>query len=78
MILDDVLSTGGTIKALVNGVNESNWAVECAIVLFNKMGDEKAEFERDLGIRVITLLDVEYSGGSYRAVRSNSNPNIQN
>ncbi len=65
MIIDDVLSTGGTLKAMIEGVRSTEWEPVCAILLFNKMGEKRDELARDLGIEIITLLDVEYIDGAF-------------
>ncbi len=64
LIVDDVLSTGGTLRAMVEGVRSCGWAVESCLILFDKMGgDGRAELERMWGFPIITLLHVEVVEG---------------
>ncbi|MCK5772948.1 MAG: adenine phosphoribosyltransferase [Thermoplasmata archaeon] len=64
LIVDDVLSTGGTLGAMVEGVRSSGWAVESCLILFDKMGDEgKAELEEMWGFPITTLLHVDVVEG---------------
>jgi adenine phosphoribosyltransferase len=65
MMIDDVLSTGGTLKAMVKGIRSTEWEPVGAIILFNKMGERRDELAQELGIEIITLLDVEYIDGSF-------------
>ncbi len=62
IILDDVLSTGGTLRALAEGVGKASRDVKGAVILFNKMGRRSAELSRQLGFPIVAILDVEVSG----------------
>lgn len=70
LIIDDVLSKGGTLKALAEGVKESGKEVIGAIILFNKMGERKAQFSSDMGFPILTILDVEVGGEGCTIQRS--------
>jgi len=70
VIVDDVLSTGGTLASIMNGIRGTGWNVASAVILFNKMGGRKSGLEKVLGFPIITLLDVELIGDSYRARKS--------
>ncbi len=64
LIVDDVLSTGGTLSAMVEGVRSCGWVVESCLILFDKMGrGGRVELERRWGFPIITLLDVEVVEG---------------
>jgi adenine phosphoribosyltransferase len=71
VIIDDVLSTGGTLKALVTGIRRSGWEVEHAAFLFNKMEEERVfEIEEETGLSIRSLLDLEFDLGVFKACRS--------
>jgi adenine phosphoribosyltransferase len=59
IILDDVLSTGGTLKALDKGVNSTSWKIKGAIILFNKMGEDRFQLSSELEFPVLSILDVD-------------------
>ena len=61
LILDDVLSTGGTIKSIIDALKSVGADVAGAIVVFGK-GD-CVTTEKELGIPVVTLLDVNIVNG---------------
>jgi adenine phosphoribosyltransferase len=59
IIVDDVLSTGGTFRSLVQGISRTEWKVSGAVVIFNKMGaQEVSSLEKELNIEIKALLDV--------------------
>ena len=62
IIIDDVLSTGGTIKALVNALRDNGIVVVEVIAVLNKHNDVHA-FSEEIGVPVITLLDVAVVDG---------------
>lgn len=66
IIIDDVLSTGGTLRALAEGVKKAGWEVALAVVLFNKMGDERTTLQNELEFPIETLLDIEVIDGTCR------------
>jgi adenine phosphoribosyltransferase len=70
VIVDDVLSTGGTLRSIAKGMKGSRWDIECAVILFNKMGDRKNDLENEMGIPIFTLLDVDRVDGAFVARRS--------
>ena len=67
VIIDDVLSTGGTLISIANGLKGTGWDVECAVILFNKMGNSRTDLENEMGFPILTLLDVDLVDGSYIA-----------
>ena len=70
LILDDVLSTGGTIRALSRGIDSTDWKVEGALILFNKMGDGTKVLSVELGFPIQSLLEVEVAGQTCVVKRS--------
>jgi adenine phosphoribosyltransferase len=58
LIVDDVLSTGGTLKAIVQALKTIGADIVDTIVVFNKL-DNKDDLEEELVIKIKTLLDVE-------------------
>jgi len=77
VIVDDVLSTGGTLKALAKGIRRSGWSVDRAFFLFNKMEKvRKNEMEKEVGLRITSLLDIEFVGDGFVARRSGNDPGV--
>ena len=62
MIIDDVISTGGTIKAMVNALKENGVVITNVIIVLNKSRDIKS-IEEEIGCPIITLLDVGVEDG---------------
>jgi adenine phosphoribosyltransferase len=62
VVIDDVMSTGGTIKAVVRGLQEIGAEIVDVIVVVEK-GDKKEEIEKELGIRIKTLVKVKVRDG---------------
>ncbi len=67
VIIDDVLSTGGTLRALGQGAREAGWEVLLAVVLFDKYSGDRDVLHRDLGFKVRTLIRVDVVNGSCSA-----------
>ena len=62
VVIDDVLSTGGTIKAVIQGLREIGAEIVDVIVVVEK-GNKKEEIEKELGIRIKTLIRVAVRDG---------------
>lgn len=62
VIVDDVVSTGGTLWALVDALKKMQVQISDIIVVIEKT-DKKAEIERKLGMPVKTLVKVEVIDG---------------
>jgi len=62
VIVDDVLSTGGTMRAIVNELRRNGIIVEKAIIVLNKSNDAQS-LAKELGIELVTLLDVAVKDG---------------
>ena len=67
VIVDDVISTGGTISALVRAFQTMGVQIVDIIVVVEK-GDRKAWLERELGVKIKTLVKVEMHEGRVRIV----------
>ena len=62
VIVDDVVSTGGTLWALVDALKKVNVQIVDIIVAIEKT-DKKAEIERKIGMQIKTLVKVEVVDG---------------
>jgi len=62
IIVDDVLSTGGTIRAVVKALKGIGAEIVDTIIVFNKHKNKK-ELEEELDIELKTLLDVDVVDG---------------
>ncbi len=62
LIVDDVLSTGGTLRAMVRALRTIGAEIVDTIIVFNKNKNKK-ELERELGLTIKTLLDVDVVDG---------------
>ncbi len=62
VLVDDVMSTGGTIKAVIRGLQEIGADIVDVIVVVEK-GGEKAKIEKELGIHIKTLVKVKVRDG---------------
>jgi adenine phosphoribosyltransferase len=60
--IDDVLSTGGTMRAVVGAVRKAGAEVCDALVVIEK-GSNRERVERELGIKVKSLVKVEIRKG---------------
>lgn len=57
VIVDDVISTGGTLIAVVNSLKEIGSKIKGIFIVINK--GNKEEIEKKIGIKIKTLLDIE-------------------
>ncbi len=62
IIVDDVLSTGGTIRAIVKALKGIGAEIVDTIIVFNKHKNKK-DLEEELDIELKTLLDVDVVNG---------------
>jgi adenine phosphoribosyltransferase len=67
LVLDDVVSTGGTLRAVVKALQGMGVEVRDIIVVVKKT-DRLEELERDLGQKVRTLVSVEVRDGKVRVL----------
>ncbi len=63
VFVDDVISTGGTLYAIVKAVRQIGAEVTEALIVFEKT-HEKARMERELGLSIRTLMAVDVVGGT--------------
>jgi adenine phosphoribosyltransferase len=61
-IVDDVLSTGGTLKAIVKALQTMGVEIVDTIVVVQKT-DQLARMEGEMGVRIKTLVQVEVKDG---------------
>ncbi|MBN1539949.1 MAG: adenine phosphoribosyltransferase [Candidatus Thermoplasmatota archaeon] len=70
VVLDDVISTGGTLRSIAEGSKRAGWELVCAVILFNKIGEGRDRLAAELGFPIRTVLDVGYTDGSFEAMPS--------
>lgn len=63
VIVDDILSTGGTLSALVGAMEENGISVKDILVVLNK-GSAREELSRRLGIEIKRMLDIVLENGA--------------
>ncbi len=66
-LIDDVLSTGGTLRAIVEVLQDIGVEICDVIVVFEKVG-VKEELEEELGVEIKSLLKVEMDGSEVKIV----------
>lgn len=57
VIVDDILSTGGTLRALIKALRENGIIIEDVLVVFNK-GSRREELVNELGIDIKRMIDI--------------------
>ena len=62
LIVDDVLSTGGTLRAIVGALKCIGAEIVDIIIVFNKHKNKK-DMETEVGMEIKTMLDVEVVDG---------------
>jgi adenine phosphoribosyltransferase len=62
LVVDDVISTGGTLGPLLAALREAKVEVRDVVVIIEK-GEGRARLEKDLGVRVKTLARVDVRDG---------------
>ena len=62
IIVDDVVSTGNTLKALVEVLRKNEVEIEEALIVLNKCRDISV-LEKEIGINIRTLIDVSVEDG---------------
>ena len=67
LVLDDVVSSGGTLRAIVLALTGMGVEVRDVIVVVKKT-DKLDELEREIGQKVRTLVEVEVRGGKVRVI----------
>ena len=67
IVLDDVVSTGGTLRAIVKALKGMGVDVRDIIVVVKKT-DKLEELEKEIGQKVRTLVSVEVRDGKVRVL----------
>lgn len=67
IVLDDVVSTGGTLRAIVKALHTMDVDVRDIIVVVKKT-DRLEELEKDIGQKVRTLVSVEVKDGKVHVI----------
>ncbi|MFW6040386.1 MAG: hypoxanthine/guanine phosphoribosyltransferase [Thermoplasmatota archaeon] len=67
VFIDDVISTGGTLKAIVKSLQSLGVEFVDVVIIFEKVGS-KEELEKELGIQVKTLLKLNMDGANIEIV----------
>lgn len=62
VFVDDVISTGGTLVAVVKALRTIGAEVSDVLIVFEKTR-ERQRLERDLSVRIKTLMQVDVKGG---------------
>jgi adenine phosphoribosyltransferase len=65
VFVDDVISTGGTLFAIVQALRQIRAEVTDVLIVFEKTR-EKARMEQELGLTIKTLLAVDIVGGKLK------------
>ena len=64
VFVDDVLSTGGTIRGILRGLRRGGFEPISAVILFDKMGQkERQDLEIELDCPIRAVLEVEVVNG---------------
>ncbi|MFP4000534.1 MAG: hypoxanthine/guanine phosphoribosyltransferase [Thermoplasmata archaeon] len=66
-LIDDVLSTGGTLKAIITTLQDMGVEICDVIVVFEKVGT-KVSLEEELGVKIKSLLKIEMDGSEVKIV----------
>lgn len=66
-LIDDVLSTGGTLRAIIETLQDLNVEICDVMVVFEKVG-VKEELEEELGVKIKSLLKVKMDGSEVKIV----------
>lgn len=69
LIVDGVLSTGGTVSALVHALREKNITVTKVMVVFDK-GFVKEQLMKELNVDINSMLDVYFEGNIIKVKES--------
>lgn len=67
VFVDDVISTGGTLKAAIQALRSAGAKVVDILIVFDKMKDKRG-LEKELGLQIKTLLRVDIVGGKVVAL----------
>ena len=65
VIVDDILSTGGTLSAVIGAMRDNGITVSDVLIVFNKSPDLEGLGAR-LGVGIKRMLDISVEGGSVK------------
>ncbi len=63
LIVDDVVSTGGTLKAIVAGLRELKVVIQDLIVVFEKCDLETLEAKLEMPVKTLLKIEIDPEGG---------------
>jgi adenine phosphoribosyltransferase len=63
VVVDDMLSTGGTLAAIVGALKKNGISVEDVLVIFNK-GPGREELSKRLGVEIKRMVDISVEYGA--------------
>ncbi|MBS3782141.1 MAG: adenine phosphoribosyltransferase [Candidatus Thermoplasmatota archaeon] len=66
-LIDDVLSTGGTLKSIIKTLQDLDVDICDVMVVFEKVGTKKS-LEEELGVKIKSLLKVKMEGSEVKIV----------
>lgn len=67
LIVDDVISTGGTLEVLIRGLRDMGVEIVDILIAVEK-GDGRQRLERELGVEIKTLVKIDVSESETRIV----------
>lgn len=67
LLVDDVLSTGGTLKAIVKALQSMEVEIADTVIVFEKIG-VREKLERELGMDIKTLLRLRMDGRNVEVI----------
>ena len=62
LLIDDVISTGGTLKTLINALNNINVNINTIVAVIEK-GEGKKQLEKELNVSIMTLVKMDVVDG---------------
>ena len=62
VIIDDIMSTGNTLSALINALRSNDVEIVDVLVIFDK-GSREAELEKKLGMPIKTMIKIGFENG---------------
>ncbi len=66
-LIDDVLSTGGTLRAIVKALKAMEVEIVDTVIIFEKIG-VREKLEQELGIKIKSLLKLKMEGANIKIV----------
>lgn len=63
LLLDVVISTGGTLRAVLSALRSIGCDIKDVIVVIEKSGGVKEDIEREFGIKIKTLVSIRIENG---------------